>query len=246
MDSYEELKRAGKTQSQIIEMFDKIAKTYDLANRILSMGIDKLWRKEACDKSFDFYDKQILDTIVDVACGTGDLMIDWQNIADKKGIKINKIIGVDPSVGMLEVAKTKIPNGTFIEATAQNIPLEDNSVDIISISYGIRNVLQRQEALEEFARVLKKGGLCVILEFTKNDKNDIFAKITNFYLNKIMPIIGGLISKDKDAYTYLPLSINKFASTKELKMQLESVGLESIFVKGYSLDISTTFIARKN
>ena len=219
MDSYEELKRAGKTQSQIIEMFDKIAKTYDLANRILSMGIDKLWRKEACDKSFDFYDKQTLDTVVDVACGTGDLMIDWENIATKNSIQIEDIVGVDPSVGMMEVGKTKIPDRTFIEAGAEDMPLEDESADFISISYGIRNVVKRKEGLQEFARVLKKGGLCVILEFTKNDKTDLGAKFTKFYMNNLMPHIGGMVSKNKDAYTYLPESIEKFI-TNSIKKTL--------------------------
>ena len=232
-------------QEDIIKMFNDIAKTYDLANRILSMGIDKTWRKKACNMAFNFYGKSHLNRIVDVACGTGDLMIDWESVAKSNGIEVDEIIGVDPSVGMMEVGKTKIPHRTFVEAGAESMPLEDESADFISISYGIRNVVKRKEGLEEFARVLKKGGLCVILEFTKNDKNDFPAKLTKFYMNNLMPHIGGLVSKNKDAYTYLPESIEAFITTKQMCEELKSVGLEPIFVKGYSLDMSTTFIARK-
>ncbi len=232
-------------QNDIVTMFNQIAKTYDLANRILSMGIDKLWRKEACNKAFSFYNKQHIEKIVDVACGTGDLMIDWKNIADDNSIVVEKIIGIDPSVGMMEVGKTKIKDGIFIEAGAENLPLDDNSADIISISYGIRNVVKRKEGLEEFARVLKPNGLVVILEFTKNDTNSLASKITHFYMHKIMPVIGGLISGSREAYIYLPDSIESFITTKEMVKELKEAGLEPIFVQGYSLDMSTTFIARK-
>ena len=232
-------------QEDIIKMFNDIAKTYDLANRILSMGIDKTWRKKACNMAYNFYGKSHLTKIVDVACGTGDLMIDWENVANTNGIEIDDIVGVDPSVGMMEVGKTKIPHRTFVEAGAESMPIEDESADIISISYGIRNVVKRKEGLKEFARVLKKGGLCVILEFTKNDKNDLPAKITKFYMNNLMPHIGGMVSKNKDAYTYLPESIEAFITTEQMINELKEVGLEPIFVKGYSMDMSTTFIARK-
>ncbi len=232
-------------QEDIVKMFNEIAKTYDLANRILSMGVDKTWRRAACNFAYTLYGKNHLSRIVDVACGTGDLMIDWENIAKSNGIEVDDIVGVDPSVGMMEVGKTKIPHRNFIEAGAEDMPLENESADFISISYGIRNVVKRKEGLKEFARVLKSGGLCIILEFTKNDKDDIPAKITKFYMNNLMPHIGGMISKNKDAYTYLPESIENFITTEQMCEELREVGLEPIFVKGYSLDMSTTFIARK-
>ena len=232
-------------QEDIISMFNKIAKTYDLANRILSVGIDKIWRKKACNMAYDLYNKKQLDSIVDVACGTGDLMIDWKRFANSRDISIDKIVGVDPSVGMMEVGKTKIPDGVFIEAGAENMPLEDESADIISISYGIRNVVKRKEGMAEFARVLKPNGLMVILEFTKDEKIGILRTLKKFYMNNIMPIIGGLISGSREAYVYLPQSIEKFITTKQMIEELKEVGLEPIFVKGYSLDMSTTFIARK-
>ncbi len=232
-------------QEDIVKMFNDIAKTYDIANRVLSMGIDKRWRKKACNLAYSFYGKSHLTKIVDVACGTGDLMIDWENVANTNGIEIDEIVGVDPSVGMMAVGKTKIPHRTFVEAGAEDMPIDDESVDILSISYGIRNVVKRKEGLKEFARVLKKDGLCVILEFTKNEKKNLPAKLTKFYMNNLMPHIGGLVSKNKDAYTYLPESIEAFITTEQMCKELKEVGLEPIFVKGYSMDMSTTFIARK-
>ena len=232
-------------QEHIIKMFDDIAKTYDLANRILSMGVDKSWRKKACNIAYSLYNKSNLDLIVDVACGTGDLMIDWETIAHTNSIDVKDIVGVDPSVGMMEVGKLKLPHRKFIEAGAEAMPLQSNSADIISISYGIRNVVKRKEALQEFARVLKPNGLCVILEFTKNEKETFSANLTKWYMNNLMPYIGGAISKNKDAYTYLPKSIQKFITTQQMCQELQEVNLQPIFVKGYSLDMSTTFIARK-
>ena len=235
----------NKSQQEIIDMFNDIAKTYDLANRILSMGVDKTWRKKGCNKAFSLYGKNHIEKIVDVACGTGDLMIDWKKTADKNGIVLDNIVGVDPSVGMMEVGKTKIADGVFIEAGAESMPLESNTADIISISYGIRNVVKRKEGFAEFARVLKPNGLAVILEFTKNDDDNLSSKLTKFYMNKMMPHIGGLVSGSKDAYTYLPESIEKFITTEQMCEELREAGLEPIFIKPYSMKMSTTIIARK-
>jgi demethylmenaquinone methyltransferase/2-methoxy-6-polyprenyl-1,4-benzoquinol methylase len=235
----------NKSQEEIVTMFNQIAKTYDLANRILSVGVDKTWRKKACNKAFFLYDKQKIDKIVDVACGTGDLMIDWKKNAQVNQIVIDQIVGVDPSVGMMEVGKTKIEDGVFIEAGAEDMPLESSSADIISISYGIRNVLKRKEAWSEFTRILKPNGLAVILEFTKNTDNNFAHKMTNFYMHNMMPFIGGAISGSRDAYTYLPESIENFITTEQMCMELKEAGLEPIFIQPYSMKMSTTIIARK-
>ena len=137
-------------QEKIVEMFDDIASTYDLANRVLSFGIDVVWRKKGCNIAFDLLNKKQIEQVTDVATGTGDLLIHWKNEANKRGIEIEKFVGVDPSVGMLEVAKKKVDFATFVEGKAQELPLENESSEIISISYGIRNVVDRKEALEEF------------------------------------------------------------------------------------------------
>ncbi|WP_419770474.1 MAG: bifunctional demethylmenaquinone methyltransferase/2-methoxy-6-polyprenyl-1,4-benzoquinol methylase UbiE [Candidatus Marinarcus sp.] len=232
-------------QEKIVSMFNEIAGTYDVANRVLSMGIDKTWRNKACHLAYSFYDKKEIEKVIDVACGTGDMIDYWQKTSKKAHIKLNKIVGVDPSVGMMNVAKQKLPDVEFIESGAASMPFEENSADIISISYGIRNVVERQKAFDEFARVLKKDGLLVILEFTKNPKESILDHLTDFYMNKILPTLGGIISKNKEAYTYLPNSIDEFLTTQNLSNELKQAGLEPIYVKGFSMNISTLFIARK-
>ncbi|MAD41350.1 MAG: bifunctional demethylmenaquinone methyltransferase/2-methoxy-6-polyprenyl-1,4-benzoquinol methylase UbiE [Arcobacter sp.] len=232
-------------QEKIVSMFNDIAGTYDVANRVLSMGIDKSWRNKACNLAFNFYGKDKIEKIVDVACGTGDMIQHWKKIAKTNNIEIENIVGVDPSVGMMEFGKKKLPEVEFIEAGAASMPLEDNCADIISISYGIRNVVQRQEAFDEFARVLKKDGLVVISEFTKNEKRNALDYVTDFYMNKILPTLGGLISRNKEAYTYLPNSIDEFLTTDNLCKELKIAGLEPIHVKAFSMNISTLIIARK-
>jgi demethylmenaquinone methyltransferase/2-methoxy-6-polyprenyl-1,4-benzoquinol methylase len=232
-------------QEKIVTMFNEIAGTYDVANRVLSFGVDKSWRKDACNKTYNYYDKKEIDTILDVACGTGDMCEFWDKTANKLDISIDKIIGADPSVGMLEVAKTKGLNAEFVEAEAKALPFEDKSVDILSISYGLRNVQDRKEGLEEFHRVLKDGGLLVILEFTKLQKATIMSRIRDFYMKKILPVIGGLLSKNREAYSYLPNSIEGFLTKEMLVEELKEVGFEIKEATGYSLDISTLFIAKK-
>ena len=232
-------------QEKIVSMFNDIAGTYDVANRVLSMGIDKSWRNKACNLAFNLYGKKTIEKIVDVACGTGDMILFWKKVANENSIDLQNIVGVDPSVGMMEVGKKKLPDVEFIEAGAASMPLDSDSADIISISYGIRNVVQRQEAFDEFARVLKKDGLVVISEFTKNKKEKLLDHLTDFYMNKILPVLGGLISNNKEAYTYLPNSIDEFLTTENLCKELKIAGLEPIHVKAFSMNISTLIIARK-
>ena len=111
---------------------------------------------------------------------------------------------------MLDVAKEKYPKFNYHISKATEIPLKDSSSDIISITYGIRNVVERVEALNEFNRVLKKDGLVVILEFMKNENPSFFGKIRDFYMNKVLPKVGGAISNNLEAYEYLPNSIEDF------------------------------------
>ena len=232
-------------QEKIVSMFNNIAGTYDIANRVLSMGIDKSWRNKACNKTFELYGKKNIEKIVDVACGTGDMILFWKQVADENSIKLENIKGIDPSVGMMEERKKKLPEVEFIEAFATDMPLESESTDIVSISYGIRNVVERQKAFDEFARVLKKDGLVVINEFTKNKKENLLDHLTDFYMNKILPILGGIISKNKEAYRYLPDSIDEFLTTENLCRELKLSGLEPVYVKAFSMNISTLIIARK-
>lgn len=232
-------------QEKIVTMFDNIANTYDVANRVLSFGVDKSWRKEACDKTYALYNEKNLDLILDVACGTGDMCEYWDKRAQNKGVEVKEIYGIDPSSGMLDVAKQKGLKAKFIQAEAKDLPVNNASADILSISYGLRNVVDRKEALQEFYRVLKPGGILTILEFTKLQKQTLASRVRDFYMKKILPLIGGLLSKNYDAYNYLPNSIDGFLTKEKLVEELEETGFEVKEAKGYSLDISTLFIAVK-
>lgn len=232
-------------QEKIVSMFDNIAPTYDTANRVMSMGVDKSWRKKACDKAFGYYGKDSIDMIVDVACGTGDMMGYWRRQGDAAGIAIGKLAGVDPSEGMVSVAREKFPNFDYHISKATQIPLEDESADILSITYGIRNVVEREAALKEFNRVLKPGGLVVILEFMKNENPSALGKVRDFYMNRILPKVGGFISKNLEAYEYLPNSIEGFLTVAKMQDELNEAGFEMLFTQSFSMDISTLLIARK-
>ena len=236
---------SSEKQEKIVSMFDDIASTYDTANRVMSMGVDIAWRKKACDLAFEYLNKQEIERIIDVACGTGDMMLHWSKQAHKAGITLQEVVGVDPSEGMLEVATKKLPEFTFHTAKATEIPLEEGSADIVSITYGIRNVMERQEAFYEFNRVLKQGGLVVILEFMKQEKKTLKDKIRDFYMHKILPYVGGAISKNLEAYTYLPDSIENFVTIEGMQQELETAGFEMLYTQSFSMDISTLFIAQK-
>ncbi|MCE3038358.1 bifunctional demethylmenaquinone methyltransferase/2-methoxy-6-polyprenyl-1,4-benzoquinol methylase UbiE [Helicobacter anatolicus] len=235
-------------QEKIIEMFNSIAPSYDRANRILSLGIDIAWRKDACKKALSMQQNKHLK-IADIACGTGDMILHWEQYKDTKEVEY---FGIDPSKGMLEVAKEKLKDllennrAKIFIGQAQNLEmLEDESMDIVSIAYGIRNVVGLDEALSEFARVLKPRGLLVILEFTKKEQKGLMDKMMGFYTKKILPFIGGIISRNYKAYAYLPDSIDGFLSNKDLIEKIENNGLKIKMLKSYSANISTLFIATK-
>ncbi len=241
----EKLTDKQEKQEKIVHMFDDIASTYDTANRVLSMGIDIQWRKKGCDKAFEILGKKELGQVTDVATGTGDLLIYWREQASKNGVTIDKYVGIDPSVGMLDVARKKVDFAEFIEGKAQKLPIEDNSSDVISISYGIRNVVDRVEALQEFNRALKPNGLVVILEFTKQDRRGLVDKVVDFGMKNILPRVGGFISKNYEAYKYLPDSIEEFLTTEMLAKELEEAGFKMKYTKSFSMGISTLLVAQK-
>jgi len=146
---------------------------------------------------------------------------------------------------MLDVARKKVDFAEFKEGKAQELPIDDASTEIISISYGIRNVVDRVEALQEFYRALKPGGLVVILEFTKQERRGLVDKVVDFGMKNVLPRIGGLISKNYAAYKYLPDSIEEFLTTEMLAKELEEAGLEMKYTKAFTLGISTLLIAQK-
>jgi len=221
-------------QQEIVKIFDEIAPTYDLVNRIVSFGSDKIWRKKAIKEALKFLPKN--PKTLDVACGSGDMIAEWKKYT-------NNIIGLDASKGMLKVAKKRFPNINFYQGLAQKLPFEAESFDCLSISFGLRNVVEIQKAISEFYRVLKPNGILLILEFTKAEKNTSLKKAINFYSNKILPKIGGIISKNKEAYEYLPNSIEKFYTLNELSQKLNNFKI--LKAKTFSLSPTSMIIAKK-
>ncbi len=235
-------------QEKIINMFDDIARSYDQANRLMSFGLDVKWRERACEHAFLFLENKKALRLVDVACGTGDMLIAWQKSALNCGIEFKECLGIDPSNNMLELATKKLENkASFIQAQAKDLKgVGNNSVDILSIAYGLRNIMERQEALKEFFRVLKPRGVLVILEFLKKDNPTWLDKISGFYTNKVLPLVGGAISKNYGAYSYLPQSIEGFLSLEGLKNELKNAGFEILRTEDSIAQISTTMLVKKS
>ncbi|WQW97818.1 bifunctional demethylmenaquinone methyltransferase/2-methoxy-6-polyprenyl-1,4-benzoquinol methylase UbiE [Helicobacter pylori] len=235
-------------QEKIISMFDDIASSYDQANRLMSFGLDVKWRERACEHAFLFLENKKALRLVDVACGTGDMLVAWQKSALNCAIEFKECLGIDPSNNMLALAEKKLENkASFIQAQAKDLKgVGNNSVDILSIAYGLRNVVERQEALKEFFRVLKPRGVLVVLEFLKKDNPTWLDKISGFYTNKVLPLVGGAISKNYGAYSYLPQSIEEFLSLEGLKHELKNAGFEILRTEDSIAQISTTMLVKKS
>ena len=208
-------------KEQVAEMFDNISHRYDFLNHFLSLGIDKLWRKKAVKILSAIQPKVILD----VATGTGDFAI------ESLSLKPTEVVGVDISQGMLDKGIVKIKkNGQedIIElkyGDSEDIPFEDNYFDAITVAFGVRNFENLEKGLSEMKRVLKTGGMAVVLEFSKPKAFPI-KQIYNFYFHKVLPGIGKLVSKDASAYTYLPLSVEAFPEGKEFEDILKKLGFQ--------------------
>jgi demethylmenaquinone methyltransferase/2-methoxy-6-polyprenyl-1,4-benzoquinol methylase len=198
-------------------MFDNIAETYDKLNHILSFGLDKKWRRRFVNN----LKHNNYDTVADIACGTGDLLVELQKLT------ANKFYAIDPAANMLEIAKTKLPNAEFIVSTAEDIPLQANSCDLITVSFGIRNFSSLSDSFKEFHRILNPKGIISIMEFSQ-PKFFLFKWGFIVYLKLFLPIIGRIISKDKSAYKYLQSSIFDFAKNVDVFKELEKQNFTKI------------------
>ncbi len=232
------------SQEKIVKMFDSISKSYDLVNRVLTFGIDRRWRRKSIKNVFSLLNNRNLK-VVDVACGTGDMIEIWKNESKKRKINI-EIYGVDPSEGMLKIAKKRFPEITFYKDFADNLPFDEKSIDAISISFGIRNVVDFDSAIKEFYRVLKNNGILIILEFTKAEKNHKLRELIDFYSNNVLPKIGGILSKNKEAYEYLPKSIDRFYTPSEMIQKIENFGFKLKNFTSFNLGQVSLFIFQKN
>jgi demethylmenaquinone methyltransferase/2-methoxy-6-polyprenyl-1,4-benzoquinol methylase len=200
----------GSKKEQVAKMFDNISQKYDFLNHFLSMGMDILWRKKAVK-----YLSQIKPQIIlDIATGTGDFAIEAAKL------KPQKIIGIDISEGMLQIGKEKMKKKglshivTMMKGDSENLPFENHYADAITIGFGVRNFENLNKGLSEIYRVLKPGGMVVILEPaipTKFPMRQIF----HLYFKKILPTLGKWFSKDSFAYSYLPKSVEAFPNGHE-------------------------------
>lgn len=206
-------------KDQVEEMFNNISPRYDLLNHLLSANIDKLWRRNAINKLIKYNPKLILD----IATGTGDFAIAAARINEAK------VIGIDISEGMLEVGRRKLEKKKLtktielLKADSENLPFENEKFDAAIVGFGVRNFENLKTGLTEINRVLKPGGVFYVLEFSK-PVNSPYKQIYQFYFTKILPFIGRIISKNSNAYTYLPESVKEFPDGELFLTILAEVG----------------------
>lgn len=211
-------------------MFNSIAPSYDLMNTVASLGIHYLWR----NKAVKLAGVKPGNTALDICCGTGDF-----SIALAKAVGANgKVNGLDFSSGMIKKAKEKI-TGTrfekivsFQEGNAEQLPFPDNTFDFCTVSCGIRNLTDLSRGFSEMRRVVKPGGKVLCLDLGR-PAIPVFRSIYIFYFFKVVPFLGQIISNQREAYTYLPESLNTFPPQEELKKMLEVVGLKKVFYKNF-------------
>ena len=179
--------------------FDKIARTYDRLNHLMTLGLDRCWRRRAVRELSTFHFP--LSTL-DVACGTGDMVVELL----KHGCTVT---GVDLSEEMMTIAKRKVENGKWEVADVESLPFEDETFDAVTCAFGVRNFVHLEQGLSEMLRVLKPGGKMVILELATPDSK-LIRLFYDLYTRHIIPWLGSRIAGSREAYTYLPASIERF------------------------------------
>ena len=210
-------------KKQVADMFNNISKTYDFLNHFMSLGIDIIWRKKAINELKKDQPKLILD----VATGTGDFAFEAL-----KALHPDKIIGVDISRGMLDIAEQKIQKRNLADkfevklGDSEKLPFEADEFDAVTVAYGVRNFENLEKGLADIQRVLKPGGKAVVLEFSKPRVFPV-KQLYNFYFNYITPGIGKLFSKDARAYSYLPESVAAFPDGKSFVNLMDKVGFKN-------------------
>ena len=236
---YEE--KSGGKKEQVSQMFDNIAPYYDLLNRLLSLGIDTIWRKKAIQELKASNPKKILD----VATGTADMTLEMI-----RQLQPEKIIGMDISREMLDIGVEKIKKKGFEHIVSlesgdsENLRYEDNTFDAVTVAFGVRNFENLEKGLSEMYRVLNKGGKVVVLEFSRPSIFP-FKQLFNSYFKYILPTIGKITSKDPKAYRYLYESVQAFPDGKDFVSVLEKTGFNSNQCKRLSLGICSIYTGVK-
>ena len=192
--------------------FDTIAHDYDRMNHLMTLRLDKLWRKRAV--------RGLHGHVLDVACGTGDMVVELlKREAD--------VTGADLSQEMLAIAKQKAPSATYMVADAEHLPFEDASFDAVTCAFGVRNFVHLEQGLKEMLRVLKPGGRMVILELATPD-SPIIRPFYNLYTRRIIPWLGQRLAGSREAYTYLPQSIERFPKGGDFLRIVERLGGQGV------------------
>lgn len=227
-------------KSYIIRLFDDIAPTYDKLNHILSLNIDKSWRSKSV--------KQIMTTnpkvVLDIACGTGDFTIELA----QKGVE--KVIGVDISEGMMKIGQQKVEAAglsdriTMHVDDSESLSLADNSVDAVSVAFGVRNFEHLQIGLNEMNRVIRSGGTVNVLELSV-PSNPVLLWGYKLYFLHILPFFGGMISGNKDAYKYLPASVLNFPKPAVFLSMLEAAGFKDCRQRSFTFGLCRLFTGVK-
>jgi demethylmenaquinone methyltransferase / 2-methoxy-6-polyprenyl-1,4-benzoquinol methylase len=229
--------------AHVREMFGRIAPRYDFLNHLLSLDIDKIWRRRVA-RRFSGVLHNPTARVLDLCCGTGDLALAFRKEAPVGA----EIIGSDFVPEMLERARAKaVALGaviTFVEADALALPFKDASFDLVSCSFGFRNLANYERGMLEIFRVLRPGGAVAILEFAE-PRGKVFGSLYRFYFRHVLPRLGGLISGSSSAYTYLPCSVSKFPSPEVLQALFERAGYTGVRFERWTGGIVALHTARK-
>lgn len=228
-------------KEEVQQMFDNIAPTYDKLNHILSLSIDKMWRRRVVRKVRRMKPEKIMD----LATGTGDLAIKMAKAMPKA-----KIMGVDLSEKMLAVAAEKVRRKglddhiALYQGDAENLDVTDGVLDVVTVAFGVRNFGNLEQGLSEIMRSLRSGGHIVVLEFS-TPRNWFVRKCYQFYSNHVMKPVGGMVSKDRKAYDYLPDSIVEFPDRERFLEIMHRTGFVECRRFSQSFGIAQIYIGKK-
>lgn len=222
-------------------MFGRIAGRYDLLNHLLSFNLDRRWRAHAVERVADVLERPGA-RVLDLCCGTGDVLV---SLEARRG---SAVWGSDFCHPMLLEARRKISargmRSPLFEADALALPLRADSLDLITVAFGFRNLANYRSGLAELARVLKPGGVLAILEFSQ-PANRIFGTLYGCFSRRVLPWVGGMVSGSREAYAYLPESIQKFPGAQELTGQLRAAGFKSVEFEPLTFGAVALHLGRK-